>query len=186
MPVLLSFNGAFLFSSILFARTASNANPFPMHNRKAAQKPINSLLNLSGNLRLGVGDLDTQLLSTGNDVNSLSGGDVVGNLGGVGSVVHQEKLNIANVADEESLVAGRSHEAGLSVGTIANRGHSNGTAESSSDSAVDTLGLAPAGVHALEAIRLMPLEALRALLDDGNVLLGGNHLKSIKSVFVID
>jgi hypothetical protein len=79
MPVLLSFNGAFLFSSILFARTASNANPFPMHNRKAAQKPINSLLNLSGNLRLGVGDLDTQLLSTGNDVNSLSGGDVVGN-----------------------------------------------------------------------------------------------------------
>lgn len=42
------------------------------------------------------------------------------------------------------------------------RGHSNGTAESSSDSAVDTLGLAPAGVHALEAIRLMPLEALRA------------------------
>ena len=41
-------------------------------------------------------------------------------LGGVGSVVHQEKLNIANVADEESLVAGRSHEAGLSVGTIAN------------------------------------------------------------------
>jgi hypothetical protein len=63
----------------LCARTASNANPFPMHNRKAAQKPIHFLLNLGGNLRLGVGDLDTQLLGAGNDVNSLPRRDVVGN-----------------------------------------------------------------------------------------------------------
>lgn len=83
MPVSLSFNGAFLFSSMhsLCARTASNANPFPMHNRKAAQKPIHFLLNLSSNLRLGVGDLDSQLLGTSNDVNSLSGRDVVGDPG---------------------------------------------------------------------------------------------------------
>lgn len=73
MPVSLSFNGAFYSLAFieLFARTASNANPFPMHNRKAAQKPIHFLLYLGGNLRLGVGDLDTQLLSTSNDVNSL-------------------------------------------------------------------------------------------------------------------
>lgn len=35
-------------------------------------------LNLGGNLRLGVGDLDTQLLGAGDDVDALSGGDVVG------------------------------------------------------------------------------------------------------------
>lgn len=52
-----------------------------MHNRKAAQKPIHFLLNLGGNLGLGVGDLDSKLLSTSNDVNSLSGRNVVGDPG---------------------------------------------------------------------------------------------------------
>lgn len=41
-------------------------------------------------------------------------------------------------------------------------GHGNGTAESSSDSGIDTLGLAPARVHALEPITLVTGEALRA------------------------
>lgn len=52
-----------------------------MHNRKAAQKPIHFLLNLGGNLGLGVGDLDSKLLSTSDDVNSLSGRNVVGDPG---------------------------------------------------------------------------------------------------------
>jgi len=37
----------------------------------------------------------------------------------VGSVVHKEKLDIVDVADEESLVAGGGHVAGLLVGAIA-------------------------------------------------------------------
>lgn len=40
-------------------------------------------------------------------------------LGGVGSVVHQEELDVLDVVDEEGLVAGGHHEAGLLVGTIA-------------------------------------------------------------------
>lgn len=100
----------------------------------------------------------------------------MGNLGGEGAVVHEEKLDVLEVADKESLVAGGGQELGLLVGTIADLGHGNGTAESSSDSGIDTLGLAPARVHALEPITLVTGEALRALLHDGDVLLGGNHL----------
>jgi hypothetical protein len=136
-----------------------------------------SFLNLGGNLSLGVGDLDSQLLSTGNDVNSLAGRDVVGDLSSVRSVVHEKELQISQVIDDESLVAGGHHVAGLLVGAIADRGHSNGTTESTANATVDTLGLAPCAlVKAHEAVGLMPREVLRALLDDRNVLLGGNHL----------
>jgi len=100
----------------------------------------------------------------------------VSDLGGVGAVVHEEELNVLSVADEESLVAGRHHVAGLLVGAEADRGHSHGAPEASANSVVDTLGLAPAGIEALEPITLVTAEALRALLDDRDVLLGGNHL----------
>jgi hypothetical protein len=127
----------------LCARTASNAIPLPMHNRKAAQIPIHFLLDLGGNLSLGVGDLDSQLLGTSDDVNSLSGRDVVGDLGRMRPVVHEEEVNVVFVVDEESLVAGGSHVTGLLVGSVADRGHGNGATESTSDTTVDTLGLTP-------------------------------------------
>ena len=41
-------------------------------------------------------------------------------LGGVGLVVHEKELNLGGVVDEESLVAGRHHVAGLLVGTVTN------------------------------------------------------------------
>jgi hypothetical protein len=41
-------------------------------------------------------------------------------LGGVGLVVHEEEVEVAGVVDEESLVAGGHHVAGLLVGTVAN------------------------------------------------------------------
>jgi hypothetical protein len=41
-------------------------------------------------------------------------------LGGEGAVVHEQQLNILDVADQESLVAGRHHVASLLVGAIAN------------------------------------------------------------------
>lgn len=40
-------------------------------------------------------------------------------LGGVGAVVHEEELKVLDVVDEESLVAGGHHVAGLLVGTVA-------------------------------------------------------------------
>ena len=37
---------------------------------------------------------------------------------GEGSVVHEEKVNIGDVVDNESLVAGGHHVAGLPVGAV--------------------------------------------------------------------
>lgn len=57
--------------------------------------------------------------------------------------MHQEQLNVLGVVDEESLVAGGHHVAGLLVATITNGRHGNGALEASADAVVDTLGLAP-------------------------------------------
>lgn len=54
--------------------------------------------------------------------------------------------------------------------------HSGSAAETSPDSIVDTLWLPPAWVDALEAVRLMAVEALGVLLDDRDVLLCLGHL----------
>jgi hypothetical protein len=86
----------------------------------------------------------------------------VGDLGGVGAVVHEEQLDILDVVDEEALVAGGHHVPGLLVGAEADRGHNHATPEASPDTVVDTLGLAPAGIEALEPITLVTGEALRA------------------------
>lgn len=65
---------------------------------------------------------------------------------------------------------------GLLVGAEADRGHGHAASESSSDSVVDTLRLAPFGGKALEPIALMTVEGLGSLLDDRDVFLCGNHL----------
>ena len=98
-----------------------------------------SRLCLSGELGLAVGDLNTKLLGAGDDGDSVLGRDGVCDpvyllvscraksrrfqgilLGGVGLVVHEEEVEVAGVVDEESLVAGGHHVAGLLVGTVAN------------------------------------------------------------------
>ena len=133
-------------------------------------------------------------------------------LGGVGLVVHQEELDVVDVADEERLVAGGHHVAGLLVGAIADlgveigcvsrrfsrfatrapvarpnpplssapvsltrifaptetpktatyRGHSKVALEPSPNTVVNTLGLAPCRVQALEPVALVAHEALGA------------------------
>ena len=102
-------------------------NPFPMQVPKQKTKP----LNLCRNASLSVGNLNTELLRACNNIDPLSRRNGVGNptllsvlastrgtkyiLSGEGLAVHQQKLNIANVVDEESLVAGGHHVAGLLV-----------------------------------------------------------------------
>ena len=116
-------------------------------------------------------------------------------LGGVGAVVHHQQLDVLQVADEEGLVAGGHHVAGLLVGAIANLslristsilfrqveafvresqvstygGHGNGATETTADTTVDTLGLPPAGVHAHEPVTLVTGEALRACTKPVNI-----------------
>ena len=52
------------------------------------------------------------------DGDAVAAADVVGNLGSEALVVHEKELNLGGVVDEESLVAGRHHVAGLLVGTV--------------------------------------------------------------------
>ncbi len=83
-------------------------------------------------------------------------------LSSVGAVVHHQQLEVLDVVDEEGLVARGHHVAGLLVGTVADAGHGLGTAETTTDAVVDTLGLSPAGAEALEAIGLVAGEARHA------------------------
>jgi hypothetical protein len=74
--------------------------------------------------------------------------------------VHQEKVDVAEVVDEESLVARRHEMAGLLVGAISDLGHGSLSLEPSADAIVDTLWLSPAGINSHEAIALMAVEPL--------------------------
>lgn len=93
--------------------------------------------------------------------------------------MHQEKLDVARVVDNESLVAGGHHVPGLLVAAVADlvpsvfppvlvcpvdthRRHGDNALEASPDGIVDTLGLAPRRRHALEAVGLVAPEALGA------------------------
>lgn len=64
---------------------AMQKDTFPFHHTTRAV-----LLRLSGDSGLRVGDLDTERLGLSNDFDSLLGGNSVGDLGSVGSVVHEE------------------------------------------------------------------------------------------------
>lgn len=85
-----------------------------------------------------------------------------GVLSGVGAVVHEEEVKLADVVDEESLVAGGHHVAGLLVGTVTDLGHGGLALEATAHGIVNTLGLSPAGVYAHEAVRLVAVEARSA------------------------
>lgn len=96
--------------------------PGGSNTKEPKQNAINIIrcLSISGHATLGVGNLDAQSLGLGQDVDALPGGNGVTDLSSVGAVVHQEELDVGNVLDEESLVAGRGHVAGLLVGTVSN------------------------------------------------------------------
>ena len=57
---------------------------------------IHAPLRLSLDASLVVGNLNTDLLRTGNDVDALACGNGVSNLCGEGVVVHEEEVNIIN------------------------------------------------------------------------------------------
>ena len=85
------------------------------------------------------------------------GGNV---LSSEGAVVHEEELDVLGVVDEESLVAGGHHVAGLLVGTVTDGGHGHLSLEAATDGIINTLGLAPRLTNAHKAVRLVTLEAV--------------------------
>ncbi len=64
---------------------------------------------LLAQLGVGIEDLDVKLLSSLNNLLSNTGRNVVSDLGGVRSVVHQQHLELLDVVDDE-LVESRGEE----------------------------------------------------------------------------
>lgn len=92
-----------------------------------------SLSLLGAELGGGVGDLDTKDLGARDDLNALLGRDTVGDGGGVLARVHEEELEVADVVDENLLVAGGDEVAGLVVGSVTNLGHGGLALEATAD-----------------------------------------------------
>ena len=133
---------------------------------------------LSTNAGAGVGDLDTESLGLLENVDALLRRDVVGDLGSVRAVVHEEKLDVTDVGDHEAAVAAGHQVAGLLVGTVADLGHADSAAETTTNGTVDTLGLAPRLTDTVVSVRVVALEGLGALLDDGDG--SGSHLDDLR------
>ena len=71
------------------------------------------------------------------------GGDGVGDLTGVGSVVHQQQLDVLLVAEEEFSESIRQNVTGLFSRAITNGGQSLVASELTTDSGIDTVGSSP-------------------------------------------
>ena len=100
-------------------------------------------VNREGKGILGIGDGDGEFISTLDNGNALLGGDTVGDLSAVGSVVHHEELKVVNVVDDELSETIGEHVLGELVGTETDSGHLGGTTVSTSAATINTLGLTP-------------------------------------------
>ena len=67
----------------------------------------------------------------------------MGNLSGVGAVVHQQKFELLKVGDGELAESVGKKVASLFGRSITNLGHGSLTLEASADTTVNTLGLSP-------------------------------------------
>lgn len=99
----------------------------------------------------------------------------MGNLGGVGSGMHQQKVELRDVRNNKSLVSGRHHVLGGLVGTVSDLGHADGTSESTSHARVDTLGLSPRLTNTGITVGVMASKLLGVLLDDLRMGSGSGH-----------
>ena len=73
----------------------------------------------------------------------VASGDVLGDLSGIGAVVHEEEFNVFFVSDEELAEARSEHVSGLLSLLGANLGLSDLASEASSHAGVDTSLLSP-------------------------------------------
>lgn len=91
--------------------------------------------------------------------------------------VEEEEVQIRGVGNKEGLVAGRRQVTGLLVGTVTDLGHRDGATETTTDTRVNTLGLAPRLTNTVVTVRVVTLELLvTVLLDDLGVGERGGHL----------
>lgn len=101
------------------------------------------LIFLSSQTSTGVGDFDVELLGAFHNLDALFGADIVSNFGGIRSVVHQQKVQIANVGDDDTLESIGAHVARLGVGTVSDLWHGLLALEATADTIVNTFGFSP-------------------------------------------
>ena len=111
------------------------------HSQPCGEKPYNTRRRGKG--ILGIGDGDGEFISTLDNGNALLGGDAVGDLSAVGSVVHHEELKVVDVVDDELSETIGEHVLGELVGTETDSGHLGGATVSTSAATINTLGLTP-------------------------------------------
>jgi len=113
-----------------------------------------------------VGDLDVKLGGALDDLLPLPRRNIVSDFGGISSVVHQQELDILNVADEEGFEAVGAKVSGLLVVAITDLRHGDVALEPSSDAGVNTLGFSPAWLDAVPSVRVKADKVLLALFED--------------------
>lgn len=102
------------------------------------------------------------------------------NLSGERVVVHEKEVHVIDVGHHKAAVAVGHNVARLLVRAIADLGHGDRALEATTDTVVNTRGLAPAGADTLEAVRLVAGEPLGPLLHNRNrssrhVILGSDR-----------
>mmetsp|Transcript_11579 Transcript_11579/g.32801 ORF Transcript_11579/g.32801 Transcript_11579/m.32801 type:complete len:250 (+) Transcript_11579:1301-2050(+) len=139
---------------------------------------LDRLLLLLLETRLAVDHANVELLGAVKDLLALALGNVVGDLGAVRAVVHEEKLDVLGGADGELVEAAGEKVARALVRTIADVHLGASALEAAAEAGVNTAGSAPRLANAHKAVRLPPLDLLVLLLHDLDIVdgLGVGHL----------
>ena len=116
---------------------------------------------------VGVRHPNGKLFGTFDNLPSYTARDRLGNSGSVGAVVHHEHLQFGHIADHDALESMGVDVASDLIRTVTNRGVGNASLEFTADTTVNTSGLSPRGIYALEEFRLVFHELLRPLLYNG-------------------
>ena len=98
-------------------------------------------------LALGISESGVELLGALDDHLPGLGRDALGDLTGVGTVVHEEQFNVFFVPDKELAEAGAEHVSGILGLLAADLGLSDLASEASADSGVNTTLLPPGPLH---------------------------------------
>lgn len=128
----------------------------------------------------GVSDLDVKFLGALDNDDTVLGGDVVSNFSGIDTILHHEHFEFRDVTDDNLTETGGEHVLGGLGRTVTDAGHGGLTREATTDTIINTLGLSPRFLDGFEAIGLMTLEDLGALLDNGGLISGRDHLINLK------
>lgn len=149
---------------------------------------------------MGVGELDVKGLGLSNNLNTLLGRNIVSNLGSENLVLHQKHTKLLGVVDGDLAETIGHQVTGDGVGSITDLGHRGLAGETTTDTVINTLGLAPGLLQNRKGkdmvskqghqmvkkyldrsitIRLMALELLSALLENSHLVQSRRHLNIV-------